>query len=104
MTRAPGGGQQREVTVCRCEEVTQAEILGAYEQGYCTVDEVKRKLRIGMGPCGGRTCLPLLLGILSQRSGQPVAKIAPPVLRPPLKPMPLAWYAGLEPREDGGRR
>jgi NAD(P)H-nitrite reductase large subunit len=84
------------VTICRCEEVTEAEILAAYEQGYHHVDEIKRKLRIGMGPCGGRTCMPLLLGILSRKSGKPVGEIAPPVARPPLKPMPLAWYAELE--------
>jgi NAD(P)H-nitrite reductase large subunit len=42
--------------VCRCEEVTEREIIEAIEAGCRTMAEVKRMTRAGMGPCQGRTC------------------------------------------------
>jgi len=96
--------EQLTVTICRCEEITEADVLAAYQAGYHTVDEIKRKLRLGMGPCGGRTCMPLLLSLLARLSGRPIADIAPPVVRPPLKPMPLGMFEPLLPAEgkEGG--
>lgn len=88
--------QDGETVVCRCEEVTEAEIIAAYQEGYRTVDELKRKLRCGMGPCQGRTCMPLILGLLARLTGRPVAELAPPITRPPLKATPLEQFRALE--------
>jgi len=89
-------GTPDEIVICRCEEVTEADIHQAYAEGYRTVEDLKRLLRIGMGPCGGRTCMPLLLGMVARLAGVPVAQVAPAVSRPPLKPLELARYAALQ--------
>ena len=38
-----------ELIICRCQEVTQAEILEAIKDGATTVDGVKRRTRACMG-------------------------------------------------------
>ena len=39
--------------ICRCEDITQEQIEQAIDEGYTTLEELKRKLRLGMGPCQG---------------------------------------------------
>lgn len=53
--------------VCRCENVTEAEVLDSIRRpaGARTVDGVKRRTRAGMGRCQGGFCLPVVLEILS---------------------------------------
>ncbi|HDN19708.1 MAG TPA: (2Fe-2S)-binding protein, partial [Candidatus Acetothermia bacterium] len=33
--------------VCRCEDVTVADVLKAIREGYDTLEELKRRLRVG---------------------------------------------------------
>jgi len=63
--------------VCRCEQVTEAEIRAAIRRpvGARTVDAVKRRTRAGMGRCQGGFCLPRVVDILSQELGQSPARI-----------------------------
>ena len=42
--------------VCRCEQVTEAEILEAIRRGAHTMDSVKHLTRAGMGRCQGGFC------------------------------------------------
>lgn len=57
--------------ICRCEEVTEAEIRAAIRRpvGARTVDAVKRRTRAGMGRCQGGFCSPRVLEILSEELG-----------------------------------
>lgn len=54
--------------VCRCEQVTEAEIRAAIRRpvGAKTIDAVKRRTRAGMGRCQGGFCSPRVLEILSE--------------------------------------
>ncbi|MCK5812262.1 MAG: NAD(P)/FAD-dependent oxidoreductase [Clostridiales bacterium] len=54
--------------ICRCENVTEAEIVAAIHMkiGATTVDGVKRRTRAGMGRCQGGFCLPQVIDILSR--------------------------------------
>lgn len=54
--------------VCRCEQVTEAEIRAAIRRpvGARTVDGVKRRTRAGMGRCQGGFCSPRVLEILCE--------------------------------------
>lgn len=55
--------------VCECELVTQAEIETAIQQGSVhTLDDLRRDLRLGMGPCQGGFCTLRAAGILQQFS------------------------------------
>ncbi|MEG0640703.1 MAG: NAD(P)/FAD-dependent oxidoreductase [Clostridia bacterium] len=57
--------------VCRCEQVTEAEIRAAIRRpvGAKTIDAVKRRTRAGMGRCQGGFCSPRVLEILSEELG-----------------------------------
>ncbi|RLE28318.1 (2Fe-2S)-binding protein [Candidatus Acetothermia bacterium] len=81
--------------VCRCEEVTLSQVERAIDEGYDTLEELKRHLRMGMGPCQGRTCLPLLARILARETGRPLEEVMREVsIRPPLAPAPVTLFLG----------
>ncbi|MBR1749386.1 MAG: NAD(P)/FAD-dependent oxidoreductase [Ruminococcus sp.] len=57
--------------VCRCESITEGEILDAINRplGATTLDGVKRRTRAGMGRCQGGFCSPYVIKLLSQKLG-----------------------------------
>lgn len=54
--------------ICRCENITEAEIVDAINRpcGARTVDGVKRRVRPGMGRCQGGFCGPRVVEILAR--------------------------------------
>lgn len=82
------------IIICRCEDVSEEDIVAAIENGCQTLDELKHRLRLGMGPCQGRTCLPLAARILARKTGQPLADIQMQTSRPPVVPVELGMLAG----------
>ncbi len=54
--------------VCRCEGITEGEIVDAINRsfGQISIDGVKRRCRPGMGRCQGGFCLPKVLGIIAR--------------------------------------
>lgn len=54
--------------VCRCEQVTEGEILDSIRRplGAKTVKGVKKRVRPGMGRCQGGFCEPLVVDILAR--------------------------------------
>ena len=61
--------------VCRCECVTEAEIVQAIERGAVDLDGVKRRVRAGMGRCQAGFCTPALIKILARELGVDEEKI-----------------------------
>ena len=61
--------------VCRCESVTEAEVLYAIQHGARTLDGVKFRVRAGMGRCQGGFCTTRIMDILSQTLGTPLTEI-----------------------------
>lgn len=63
--------------ICRCESITEGEILEAIHRpvGATTLDGVKRRTRAGMGRCQGGFCSPKVTKILSQELGVPMEEI-----------------------------
>ena len=57
--------------VCRCEQVTEAEVRAAIRRpvGARSIDGVKRRVRAGMGRCQGGFCSPRVLEILTEELG-----------------------------------
>lgn len=57
--------------ICRCEKVTEGEILDAIHApvGARTVDGIKRRCRATAGRCQGGFCLPSIIEILSRELG-----------------------------------
>jgi len=75
--------------ICRCNDVTESEIVEVIRKGFTDIEEIKRLLRIGMGPCQGRTCIPLVMRIIARETGVNVEEITPPTSRPPIIPIPI---------------
>ncbi len=57
--------------ICRCESVTEGEILDAIRRplGARSLDGVKRRVRAGMGRCQGGFCSPKVMDILVRELG-----------------------------------
>lgn len=75
--------------ICRCEEITKEDIERVIEMGITDYEEIRRILRIGMGPCGGKTCRLLTLQIISQKTGMSISEIELGAFRPPTLPLPF---------------
>lgn len=65
----------RHEIVCRCEKITEAEIIDAIKKGAVTVDGIKFRTRAGMGRCQGGYCLLRIMKILSKELKIPFSKI-----------------------------
>jgi glycerol-3-phosphate dehydrogenase len=66
--------------VCRCETITEAEMVEAIRRGACTVDGVKYRTRAGMGRCQGGFCGPRVARIISRELGIPMNKVRKNIL------------------------
>lgn len=62
--------------ICRCETVSEAEIVEAIHKGHTTLDGVKFYTRAGMGRCQGGFCSYKILKIISRETGIPVEQIS----------------------------
>ena len=62
-------GLTPDTIVCRCEDITYGQIMGAIKAGAADCNEVKAWTRAGMGPCQGRTCGETIAEILSRQVG-----------------------------------
>ena len=83
-----------DLIICRCQEITAAEIQAAIrEHDLKTMQEVKRLTRAGMGLCQGKTCGHLVMGILSRETDRPRSEITPDTSRPPVRAVPAETLA-----------
>ena len=57
--------------ICRCEQVTEAEVRAAVNAPIpaCTLDAIKWRTRAGMGRCHGGFCSPYVTQIIAQETG-----------------------------------
>lgn len=55
--------------ICRCETVSEAEIVEAIKKGHTTLDGIKFYTRCGMGRCQGGFCTYKILKILARETG-----------------------------------
>ncbi len=86
--------------VCRCEDITEEQVREAIDMGMETLDELKRALRVGMGPCQGRTCGPILVSMLARAYKKRPQDVKEWKQRPPLKPVPVYTFYEAEPAGD----
>jgi bacterioferritin-associated ferredoxin len=84
----------RKVILCRCEDVTLADIQHAVAAGYADLEEVKRYTGFGTGPCQGKECLREVALAIAAAGARPPETIAPFTTRPPLVPTELGLLAG----------
>ena len=63
--------------VCRCEKITEGEILNALRQNpkASDIDGVKRRTRAGMGRCQGGFCQPQVAEIIARELSLPLEQV-----------------------------
>ncbi|MCX6113321.1 MAG: FAD-dependent oxidoreductase, partial [Proteobacteria bacterium] len=61
---------EKQIYVCRCEEITEDVIIDLIKKGYDSVNEIKRITRLGMGPCRGNQCRPIVENLLKKYAGK----------------------------------
>lgn len=94
---APTTGQLRagldlagpETIVCRCEDVTLAEIRQAMAAGAGSPAEIKMMTRCGMGNCQGRMCETTVTHALLSADSDRVPAWEALSIRPPVVPVPI---------------
>ncbi|MEI6079763.1 MAG: FAD-dependent oxidoreductase [bacterium] len=95
-----------DVYVCRCEEITEEMIIDLIKKGYRSVNEIKRITRLGMGPCRGNQCRPIVENLLKKYSGKTGEEILDvklkrrTIYRAPTKRITLGEAAGLNFSKD----
>ena len=83
----------RKVILCRCEDVTLADVQRAVKLGYGDIEEVKRYTGFGTGPCQGKECLREIACAIAAAAGRDPATLTPFTSRPPLVPTELGVLA-----------
>ena len=63
--------------ICRCESVSEAEIVDAIKRpvGAKSLDGIKRRVRVGMGRCQSGFCMPKAMEILARETGKDITEI-----------------------------
>ena len=63
--------------ICRCETVSEGEILDALHRNpkALDVDGVKRRTRSGMGRCQGGFCSPYIIKLIARETGIPMTEV-----------------------------
>jgi thioredoxin reductase len=89
-----------QTVVCRCEEVTKAELDDAVAAS-ADVNVVKGLTRAGMGLCQGRSCQRQVAAMIAARRRVPIAAVPRATPRLPVRPVPIAAIADAS-IPDGG--
>ena len=75
-------------------DVTAADLTLALDEGYRSIEHVKRYTTAGMGTDQGKTGNVLALGIIAESLGAPVPEIGVTTFRPPYTPVAFGAIAG----------
>ena len=74
--------KKESIIICRCEDITLEDIHEALKQGYTDFEELKRILRVGMGPCQGNTCSHLIQREIAKFLNIPIEEVKTQRVRP----------------------
>jgi len=75
--------------VCRCENITEAEIIAAIKDGHTTLDGIKFATRAGTGRCQAGFCTSRVMEIIHRETGIPFEKISKKGKGTEIAPYPL---------------
>ncbi|MDD4000616.1 MAG: (2Fe-2S)-binding protein [Bacilli bacterium] len=81
---------KKDIIICRCEDIRLTDLEQMFQAGYTDLEEIKRLLRIGMGPCQGTTCSHLVQRELAKFLKVNVSELKTTTFRPPVMGVKLA--------------
>lgn len=73
---------KKDIIICRCEDVSLQDLHDCLEEGYHTFEDIKRILRVGMGPCQANTCGLLVQREIAKFLKQPLNEVKTHKVRP----------------------
>lgn len=85
-----------EAIVCRCEELTAAELRQTIQAGVFSQDGLKAQARPGMGMCQGRMCSLPVAEMIAQLHGIPLERLDPYHAQAPLAPLSFKELAEMD--------
>lgn len=96
---AGGDGKQ---FACLCMDVTNKELKFAVQEGFDSMELLKRYTTITMGPCQGKACMLSSQRLCGKATGRALGETRPTTARPPWTPVELGTLAGarLTPRKE----
>ena len=91
-TGARGGSEK--CFACLCEDVTSKDIDYAIDEGFDSLELLKRYTTVTMGPCQGRMCQLASIRQMSDHTGTTEAEVGLTTARPPWSAVPMGALAG----------
>ena len=91
----------KKIMLCRCEDVTLADLEHCVDRGYLDIEEVKRYTGFGTGPCQGKECLVHVAALCAAHSAKegaadPARPVRPFTARPPMTATSFGTFARAE--------
>lgn len=88
--------EEKNWIVCRCEEVTYAQLKLTVDKHRCSSREVKLRTRAGMGACGGRSCRASIERVVAASGGRDSDGPLPLKAQMPVRPMTFGEWGACE--------
>ncbi|MFN8159987.1 MAG: 2Fe-2S iron-sulfur cluster-binding protein [Solirubrobacterales bacterium] len=93
----PAAGTSKEkgkCFACLCEDVTVKDIDYAIDEGFDSLELLKRYTTVTMGPCQGRMCQLAAIREMAEHTSTPASEVGLTTARPPWSTVPLGALAG----------
>ena len=91
---ASSRGRHEKCFACLCEDVTTDDISYSIEEGYDSLELLKRYTTITMGPCQGRICQLATIRRAAADTRTAVGEVGITTARPPWSSVPMGVLAG----------
>ena len=75
-------------------DVTVKDVKLSYQEGYRSVEHLKRYTTLGMATDQGKTANIPALAVMAECTGKPISDTGTTVFRPPYTPVPIGAFAG----------
>lgn len=86
-------GGEKTVIICRCNDVTLDQIVKAINEGIDDFELLRKYLKIGFGPCQGRSCLITAARIFAKLTNKSIEEALRNYhVRPPIIPIPAKFF------------
>ncbi len=79
---------------CLCEDVTTDDIDFSIDEGFDSLELLKRYTTVTMGPCQGRMCQLASIRKMAEHKDQPIEEVGLTTARPPWSSVPMGVLAG----------
>jgi len=91
---ASANGRHAKCFACLCEDVTTDDISYSIEEGFDSLELLKRYTTVTMGPCQGRMCQLSAIRQTAADTDTTVAEVGITTARPPWSTVPMGVLAG----------